>query len=67
MKPLLAVLLFCTVFSPVVHAQQHDSSPDGREYVGTGVHPDIVVHPTLGDVMQGNDRVLEKGIKVLTR
>ena len=39
--------------------------PDGREYVGKGIVPDIEIHLTLNDIIEGNDRVLRKGIETL--
>lgn len=44
---------------------KHDMYPDGREFVGVGVMPDIEVHPTLEDIAAGRDAVLERGIEVL--
>ncbi len=39
--------------------------PDGREYIGIGITPDIPVAPTPQDIVKGNDAVLEKGIEVI--
>jgi hypothetical protein len=39
--------------------------PDGREFVGRGVEPDIVVHPTVAGIRANRDEVLEKAIEVL--
>lgn len=39
--------------------------PDGREFVGFGVQPDIFVEPTVSSLLDGSDPVLEKGIKTL--
>ena len=44
---------------------KRDTYPDGREFVGVGVIPDVEVHPTQEDISAGRDTVLEKGIKVL--
>ena len=44
---------------------KHDTYPDGREFVGIGVIPDVEVHPTVADIASGRDAVLEKGIEVL--
>ena len=35
---------------------------DGREYVGVGIHPDIVVRPTVADIRSGRDPVLEAAL-----
>ncbi|UCC67906.1 MAG: hypothetical protein JSV79_12445 [Armatimonadota bacterium] len=42
-----------------------DTYPDGREFVGVGVIPDVEVHPTQEDIAAGRDAVLEKGHEVL--
>jgi len=42
-----------------------DSYPDGREFVGVGVIPDVEIYPTPQDIADGRDLVLEKGIEVL--
>jgi hypothetical protein len=34
--------------------------PDGREYMVTGIQPDVEVHSSLDDIMKGNDPALEK-------
>jgi C-terminal processing protease CtpA/Prc len=39
--------------------------PDGTEFVGVGIEPDVVVHPTRDDIHSGYDRILAKGIEVL--
>ncbi len=44
---------------------KRDQYPDGREFVGVGIIPDIEVHPTIEDVINDRDVVLEKGIAVL--
>ena len=38
---------------------------DGREYVGVGIHPDIVVRPTVADIRSGRDPVLETALRCL--
>jgi carboxyl-terminal processing protease len=42
-----------------------DSYPDGREFVGIGVIPDIEIEPTRQDIANGCDVVLEKALEVL--
>ncbi|HUS72602.1 MAG TPA: S41 family peptidase [Sedimentisphaerales bacterium] len=44
---------------------KRDQYPDGREFVGVGIIPDVEVHPTPADIAVGKDIVLEKGLKVL--
>jgi len=41
--------------------------PDGKEFVGTGIDPDVEVHPTQKSIYEGNDRVLDRGIEELTK
>jgi carboxyl-terminal processing protease len=41
--------------------------PDGTEYVGRGIAPDVVVHPTLAGVRQDRDPVLEAAVEALRR
>jgi len=42
-----------------------DTYPDGREFVGYGIKPDIEVKTTLTDYMENKDPVLEKAIEYL--
>ncbi|MGV3538549.1 MAG: S41 family peptidase [Rufibacter sp.] len=42
-----------------------DTYPDGREFVGYGVKPDITVKMTLKDYIQKKDPVLEQALKHL--
>ncbi len=44
---------------------KRDTYPDGREFVGIGVIPDVEVHPTREDIASGRDAVLEKGLELL--
>lgn len=44
-----------------------DTYPDGREFVGYGVKPDIEVKMTLQDYIQKKDPVLEKALMQLKR
>jgi carboxyl-terminal processing protease len=39
--------------------------PDGKEWVGTGINPQVEIHPTRMDIYEGNDPVLNKGLEVL--
>jgi carboxyl-terminal processing protease len=39
--------------------------PDGTEYVGRGIVPDVVVRPTVADVREGRDAVLEAAVGVV--
>lgn len=42
-----------------------DTYPDGREFVGYGIKPDIEVKPTVNDYLQHNDPVLERALLYL--
>ena len=44
---------------------KQDTFPDGREWVGKGIEPDILVRPTLADVRAGRDTVLERALEFL--
>jgi carboxyl-terminal processing protease len=44
---------------------KRDTFPDGREWVGKGIFPDIPVQPSLVDVKAGKDSVLEKALDYL--
>lgn len=37
---------------------KHDRYPDGKEFVGVGVQPNVVVHPNIADFRAGRDTVL---------
>ena len=39
--------------------------PDGTEYIGIGIKPDYEVHPTVKDIFNKRDIILEKGVEVL--
>jgi len=38
---------------------------DGTEFVGVGIKPDVEVKPTVADIVQGRDPVLESAIELL--
>lgn len=42
-----------------------DTYPDGREFVGIGIQPDIMVTKSLSDYIENNDPVLKKAIEYL--
>jgi C-terminal processing protease CtpA/Prc len=44
---------------------KRDTFPDGTEWVGKGIAPDILVRPTLADVRAGRDTVLEQAREFL--
>ena len=45
---------------------KHDRYPDGKEFVGVGVLPDILVHHTIADFRVGRDTVLEDALQFLS-
>jgi carboxyl-terminal processing protease len=44
---------------------KHDTYPDGSEFVGRGIAPDIVVLPTVAGIRARRDEVLEKAVEAL--
>jgi C-terminal processing protease CtpA/Prc len=44
---------------------KRNTYPDGREFVGIGVIPDVEVHATRQSITEGKDIVLQRGIEVL--
>lgn len=43
-----------------------DRFPDGTEFVGVGIQPDIRVEPTRADIAAGRDPVLDRAVELLT-
>jgi len=46
---------------------KHDSYPDGKEFVGVGIMPDITVKPTIKDIQNGKDAAKEKALEILNK
>ena len=44
---------------------KRDSYPDGREFVGVGVQPQVVVSPRVADLQAERDTVLQKALALL--
>lgn len=44
---------------------KRDTFPDGEEFVGTGIEPNIKVEITQKDVHENRDRVLEKAVEMI--
>ncbi|MBI5729830.1 MAG: hypothetical protein HY963_01715 [Ignavibacteriales bacterium] len=44
---------------------KRDSYPDGKEFVGIGINPDITVYPTVDDIRLEKDVILLKAIDYL--
>lgn len=43
----------------------HESFADGRQFIGVGIQPDILVHETRADIIAGSDTALEKAEHLL--
>ncbi|PKP40630.1 MAG: hypothetical protein CVT95_13375 [Bacteroidetes bacterium HGW-Bacteroidetes-12] len=46
---------------------KQDFFPDGREFVGLGITPDIEVKPTIIDIIKNNDPVLQVAVKEILK
>jgi carboxyl-terminal processing protease len=46
---------------------KRDEFPDGRRFVGFGIQPDLVVAPTVGDLLAKRDAALERAIQELKK
>lgn len=44
-----------------------DAYPDGREFVGYGIKPDVEVKPTLNDYLKKKDLVVDKAVEYLKK
>lgn len=44
---------------------KHDTYPDGREYIGVGIQPDVLVRPSLTNIREGDDPVLSEALRQL--
>lgn len=44
---------------------KRDMFPDGREFVGIGISPEVAVHFTQQDLLDRTDPILQKGIDVI--
>ncbi|WP_456427486.1 S41 family peptidase [Rhodocaloribacter sp.] len=44
---------------------KRDTYPDGRDFVGYGIRPDIPVAPSVEDIRTGRDAVLERALAFL--
>ena len=45
---------------------KRDTYPDGKEFVGYGIEPDVYVENTVESLLQGSDPALTKGTNILT-
>lgn len=44
---------------------KHDTFPDGKEFIGVGVIPDIIIQKTIKDLTGNKDAVLDKALALL--
>lgn len=49
----------------IMICSKRDSYPDGKEFIGIGIIPEIVVNETVQDIRTGNDAVLNKATEYL--
>jgi carboxyl-terminal processing protease len=48
-------------------AVRRDYFPDGSEFEGVGIMPDVEVHTTIEDLKKGKDPILEKALELTSR
>ena len=41
--------------------------PNDKPYVGVGIIPNIIVHPTIAGIISGKDEILDKGIETIEK
>lgn len=46
---------------------KRDTYPDGKEFVGIGIMPDIAVKATVKDIQNGKDAAKEKALEILNK
>jgi carboxyl-terminal processing protease len=46
---------------------KRDMYPDGKEFVGIGIIPDIEINETIESIQKGKDIVLEKAIEIISK
>ena len=44
---------------------KHDTYPGGKEFVGVGIQPSVVVEPSVHDIQNGMDATLQKALTLL--
>lgn len=44
---------------------KRETYPDGKEFVGIGIAPDIIINPTIEDLQNGKDSVKDKALELL--
>jgi C-terminal processing protease CtpA/Prc len=48
-------------------AVRRDYFPDGSQFEGVGIKPDLEVHATIEDLRNGTDPILEKALELATK
>jgi carboxyl-terminal processing protease len=46
---------------------KRDEYPDGRQFVGFGVQPDVYIENTVEDLINGTDSTLKKGVEIVLK
>ena len=46
---------------------KRDTYPDGRDFVGYGVKPDVEVRRTVSELISGKDLAMEKALEILKK
>jgi len=46
---------------------KHDTYPDGKEFVGIGIMPDVTVKKTIKDLWNGTDATKDKALELLNK
>lgn len=46
---------------------KHDAYPDGKEFVGVGIAPNVAITKTIKDLWKGTDAALEKALQLLNK
>jgi carboxyl-terminal processing protease len=49
------------------HCIQRDSYPDGSDFVGIGVLPDVADQATIAGLRRGQDEVLDEAVATLLK
>ncbi len=44
-----------------------DTYPDGQEFVGIGIPPDVLITPTIADIIKGRDAASVKALEILDK
>jgi carboxyl-terminal processing protease len=42
-------------------------TPDGKVYMGIGIQPQVAMKPSLADIRNGKDQIVEKAVEILSK